>query len=248
MMQRRKRSAAVTENLESLAGEILVFPRAVELAIEFGQFYKPSDPEVASELLDEAASRLQVVEQGGSWAEVVGLGSGQSRRLLIGGYQSKIDGSYQPYGLVVPSGLDRDDLRPRRLDLWFHGRGETLSEVSFLSSQRTNAGQYTPDDTIVIHPYGRYCNAFKFAGEIDVLEVLDYVKHAIARGSGANQRARLLDGGSCLLAVCHALCRSLVRREPGCRLFGNSSVSGILSRRTCARVHARLSTDSLAAL
>ena len=28
----------------------------------------------------------------------------------------------------------------------------------------------------MLHPYGRYCNAFKFAGEIDVLEALDSVK------------------------------------------------------------------------
>ena len=28
----------------------------------------------------------------------------------------------------------------------------------------------------MLHPYGRYCNANKFAGEIDVLEALDSVK------------------------------------------------------------------------
>ena len=37
-------------------------------------------------------------------------------------------------------------------------------------------GQYSPTDTIMLHPYGRYSNAFKFAGEIDVLEVLDYIR------------------------------------------------------------------------
>ncbi|MCA9185679.1 MAG: hypothetical protein KDA99_08670 [Planctomycetales bacterium] len=28
----------------------------------------------------------------------------------------------------------------------------------------------------MLHPYGRYCNAFKFAGEIDVLEAIADVK------------------------------------------------------------------------
>ncbi len=162
--------------LRSLTAEILVFPRAVELAIEFHQFYKPVDPEKASRLLDEANRRIQIVRRGGDWGEVVGLGDGSSQRLIIGGYRSKIDGSYQPYGLVIPPGFGRFDVRPRRLDLWFHGRGETLSEVAFLSNQSTSPGRYTPADTFVLHPYGRYSNAFKFAGEIDVLEVLDYIR------------------------------------------------------------------------
>ena len=35
------------------------------------------------------------------------------------------------------------------------------------------AGRFTPRDTIVLHPYGHYSNAFKFAGEVDVLEALN---------------------------------------------------------------------------
>ncbi len=70
--------------------------------------------------------------------------------------------------------------RPRgtcaRLDVWFDGRNETLSEVNFLDLHSHQAGQFTPADTIVLHPYGRYCNAFKFAGEVDVLEALESVK------------------------------------------------------------------------
>ena len=72
-----------------------------------------------------------------------------------------------------PSGADRT-----RLDVWFHGRGETLSEVNFLDERRRQAGQFTPADTIVLHPYGRYCNAFKFAGEVDVLEAIEAVRRS----------------------------------------------------------------------
>lgn len=171
---------ADSRQLEDLAAEILVFPRAVELALEFGQFYRPRDFELASELLDEANRRLEVIERGGDWADVVGLFESSGHRSIIGGYRSRIDGSYQPYGMVIPDGLTRGDIRPRRLDIWFHGRGETLSEVAFLSQQRNGLGQYTPADTFVLHPYGRYSNAFKFAGEVDVLEVLDHVKQRVA--------------------------------------------------------------------
>lgn len=175
----KKRKPSAAARIDRLASEVLVFPRAVELAIEFQQFYKPRDPEVASQLLDEAIRRLKTVKSGGDWADVVGLSDGSKHQLIVGGFQSKIDGSFQPYGLVVPSGLSRGDVRPRRLDIWFHGRGETLSEVGFLAKQQVDPGQYTPSDTFVLHPYGRYCNAFKFAGEVDVLEVLEYVQEQL---------------------------------------------------------------------
>lgn len=165
--------------IRALASEVLVFPRAIELALEFNQFYRPRDLEIASELLDEANRRIEVIENGGDWAEVVGLSSVNETHTIIGGYPSKIDGSFQPYGLVVPRGLLQNDQRARRLDIWFHGRGETLSELSFLSKQKSSTSQYTPDDTFVLHPYGRYSNAFKFAGEIDVLESLQYVSQRL---------------------------------------------------------------------
>ena len=43
-----------------------------------------------------------------------------------------------------------------------------------------NAGEFTPRDTIVLHLYGRYCNASKFAGEVDMLEALADVKRRYA--------------------------------------------------------------------
>ena len=63
-----------------------------------------------------------------------------------------------------------------RLDIWFHGRGEKLTELSFLNQRIHNPGQFTPDDSLVLHLYGRYCNANKFAGETDLFEALEHVK------------------------------------------------------------------------
>jgi len=90
----------------------------------------------------------------------------------------------QPYGLVVPASVAGDAERPRRLDIWYHGRGETLSEVNFLTDRQRNAGEFTPPDTIVLHPYGRYCNANRFAGEVDTFEALENVKKHYAIDSG----------------------------------------------------------------
>ncbi|QDT13911.1 hypothetical protein K239x_59310 [Planctomycetes bacterium K23_9] len=175
----KKRAAeqlATLTRLRSLEPEILVFPRAVEMAIEFGQFHKPAEVDNAGKLLDLAQRRINAAGRDGNWAEIVGLSDGTQQQLIVGGYRSKIDGSFQPYSVVIPAGYTTGDLRKRRMDLWFHGRGETLSEANFLNKQQYAAGEYTPADTFVVHPYGRYSNAFKFAGEIDVLELTDHIK------------------------------------------------------------------------
>ena len=91
-------------------------------------------------------------------------------------YVSKIDGSIQPYGLVVPKSYRADSPHRFRLDVWCHGRGETLSEVNFLRQRMTTPGEFTPENALVLHLYGRYCNANRFAGEVDLFEALDDVR------------------------------------------------------------------------
>ena len=96
--------------------------------------------------------------------------------LVVRGYVSKIDGSVQPYGLVVPASYRPDTPHRFRLDVWCHGRGENLSELSFIDGRQTSRGEFTPPNAFVLHPYGRYCNANKFAGEVDLFEALDDIK------------------------------------------------------------------------
>ena len=82
----------------------------------------------------------------------------------------------QPYGLVVPASYSPTAPHRWRLDTWFHGRSETLSEVNFLTDREKNTGEFAPRDTIMLHLYGRFCNASKLAGEVDFFEALDAVK------------------------------------------------------------------------
>jgi predicted peptidase len=88
-------------------------------------------------------------------------------------YRSKIDGSVQPYGLVIPESYVG---APVRTDIWCHGRGETLSELAFIDQRSKQVGNVQPKGAIVLHPYGRYCCANKFAGEMDLLEALEHAK------------------------------------------------------------------------
>ena len=58
--------------------------------------------------------------------------------LVVRGYVSKIDGSVQPYGLVVPASYQPNSPHHFRLDVWCHGRGETLSELNFINGRQSS--------------------------------------------------------------------------------------------------------------
>ena len=93
---------------------------------------------------------------------------------VVRGYFSRIDGSAQPYGLHVPANYNFNGTDLHRLDFWWHGRGETLSECNFIAAQQNAGGVIPAPGAFILCPYGRYCNANKFAGEIDTFECLEH--------------------------------------------------------------------------
>jgi hypothetical protein len=156
-----------------LVTDIEIYEKAVGFALKYDEFFKTDDIDRAKALLDEGQRRADALERGEApWTAATGL--------VVRGYVSKIDHSVQPYGLVVPPSYSPNAPHRWRLDAWFHGRQETLSEVNFLFERERNAGEFTPRDTIVLHLYGRYCNANKLAGEVDLFEALDAVKRQYA--------------------------------------------------------------------
>jgi hypothetical protein len=149
--------------------DVQVFAKAVSYALDGNEFFSPDDVFKAKELLRIANARADQLARGDApWTRATGL--------VVRGYVSRIDGSVQPYGLVVPPSWTPEAPHNWRVDVWFHGRSETLSEVNFLWDRMRNPGEFQPRDTIVLHVYGRYCNASKFAGEVDMFEALDDVK------------------------------------------------------------------------
>ena len=151
--------------------DVQIYYNAVRYALDDDIFYKTNDFATARKFLKEGEARLHDVSQGhATW--------NTNSDLVARGYVSKLDGSVQPYGLVVPASYKPGDKKTYRLDFWFHGRGDKLSELEFISQREKNPGEFTPPDTFVLHPYGRYCNAYKFAGEGDVFEALaDVERH-----------------------------------------------------------------------
>jgi pimeloyl-ACP methyl ester carboxylesterase len=155
--------------VRSLLPDVQIFWQAIHNALVDEEFFKSREIDVAFELLREGRTRVAALKGNSApWTEAHGL--------VVRGYRSQLDDSVQPYGLVLPSSYTTAGNGKYRLDLWFHGRGETLSEINFLHDREKNVGTFSPADTIVLHPYGRYCNANKFAGEVDVFEAIASVK------------------------------------------------------------------------
>ncbi len=160
---------ARNQQTRDLWPDVEIFYKSVHDALTYQEFFDPSELDEATRQLAEGLSRAEQIAAGSpNWTTATGL--------VVRGYVSKIDGSVQPYGLVIPESYNAKGPQRYRTDLWFHGRGEVLSELNFIKDRMNNIGSINPDDTIVLHPYGRYCNAAKFAGEIDALEALDSVK------------------------------------------------------------------------
>lgn len=146
--------------------DVQVLHKAVDWALRYDEFFRTNEVKAAREQLDEARRRIAALREGKRpWLEKAGP--------VALGYVSRIDGSVQPYGLVIPDTYAAGSPHRFRLDFWFHGRGEQLSELSFVSDRSRNKGEFAPANAFVLHPYGRYCNGSRFAGETDAWEALE---------------------------------------------------------------------------
>ena len=158
--------------LLALLPDIEIFHKAVDWALRYDEFFSPKEVATARHFLALGRERAAQLRAGRTpWLDATGL--------VVRGYRSKLDDSIQPYGLVVPADWKRT--APGRLQVWLLGRGEKRTELAFLAEREAKAPEIVPARTLVLIPYGRFCNATKFAGEVDVFEAMDAVRreHAI---------------------------------------------------------------------
>lgn len=83
------------------------------------EFFDVKQVKVAQALLAEGRKRAAVLRAGTPyWPGATGL--------VVRAHVSKLDGSLQPYGLVVPpTWKGPSDTRPRPLWIWNHGRNDS---------------------------------------------------------------------------------------------------------------------------
>ena len=148
-----------------------VYSKAVRFALLHGEFYNKDDAAKdvakAKALLKSGSNRLQLLKSGKTpWTTTPGP--------TVLAYRSRIDNSLQPYGLELPEKFDPS--KPYHLVVWLHGRGDTATDMHFIADREKKKGEFQFPNAIILHPFGRHCNAYKFAGEVDVFEAIEDVQ------------------------------------------------------------------------
>ncbi|MBI1903316.1 MAG: prolyl oligopeptidase family serine peptidase [Planctomycetia bacterium] len=192
-----EKSLAERPALLALLPDVEVYYKAVHDALAYDEIFDAKEIPIAKKLVQTGLARARELAEGkASWNTATGL--------VVRGYRSQIDGSVQPYGLVVPKEFSPEAARQFRLDFWCHGRGEKLSELAFINQRQNSPGEFTPPAAFVLHLYGRYCCANKFAGEIDCFEALaDVQKHYPIDENRLVMRGFSMGGAACWQFLVH---------------------------------------------
>ena len=83
-------------DLLELLPDVQIYHNAVRYALAYDEFFNVREVAVAKKLLEQGMERAGQLREGKApWNTATGL--------VVRGYVSKIDGSVQPYGLVVPA-------------------------------------------------------------------------------------------------------------------------------------------------
>lgn len=142
-----------------------IFAKGVSWALRYDTDFSAADIATLKKALERGKERATALEADKKpWAKKKGK--------VVRGYVSKIDGSVQPYGVIVPAGYEAN--KPMRLDVVLHGstRPVGMSELRFMNrfDEGDSGDKQAPDQEFVeVHPLGRVENGYRWAGEEDVL-------------------------------------------------------------------------------
>ena len=155
-----------------LLPDVLIYEKAARWALEYKEIYDGKGAMPAANVKKTLAAGLdrarQLKDGKSPWTTQTGG--------VLRGYRSKIDGSVQPYWMIVPKDYDFTAKTKHRLDFWWHGRFENVVEAGFMANSPGTGGIIPAPGALILHPFGRFSNANKFAGEIDTFECLEHAK------------------------------------------------------------------------
>ncbi len=168
-----------------------IFAKGAAWALDLEPSLDSTNRAIVQTALQRAAERAAALEAGRQpWAALPGRS--------IRGFLSAVDGSTQPYGLILPSGYD--PARPMRLDVVLHGssggRASGMGDLLFMKGYDRGDSESQPPpnvDYIEVFPMGRLGeNAYRFEGETDVDEAIE----AVCRNFRVDRRRIVLRGSS----------------------------------------------------
>lgn len=148
-----------------------IFTKGLTWALKYDRKFSPAQTQLLERAVARTGERLAALPAGRSaWKH--------RRGKLALGYVSWVDGSVQPYGLIVPKNYDASN--PIRLDVVLHGstRPVGISELKFITRFDTGDDGALPapeQPYIELHPLGRVENCYRWSGETDVFEAIEDV-------------------------------------------------------------------------
>jgi pimeloyl-ACP methyl ester carboxylesterase len=181
-------SAVMPKTIADLAADARVFLRGIQWALRYETKLDQKDVDLLQHVIRRARQRIDALDTGkAAWATRKGR--------IVRGFVSAVDGSVQPYGLIVPAKYDPK--RAMRLDVVLHGsmRPTGLSGLQFASrfDEGDAPGNPAPDfDYLELHPLARVENGYRWAGETDVFEAIA----AVARQYNVDRDRIVLRGMS----------------------------------------------------
>lgn len=156
---------------DALIAESEVSAHYVGLTLRFPEeFFDQQAINRCISALDAGLTRAkQIRDKAPAWTTAVGS--------ISRAFRSKVDGTPQPYRVVLPANYSRST--PTPLYVYLHGRGDTDLGLGWLGSQGRPAYDAPPADAaapIQLQVFGRANNSFRYAGETDVFEAIEAVR------------------------------------------------------------------------
>lgn len=148
--------------------DVDIFRKGLVWALHYETKLALADVALLKKSVERGLERVgRVVDGKAPWA--------QRKGRIARGYRSEVDGSVQPYGVLIPDKYDPK--KPIRLDVVLHGstRPVGLSELRFIARFDGNTVPVPDQDFIELHPLGRVENCYRWSGETDVFEAIEAV-------------------------------------------------------------------------
>ena len=155
--------------LRELLPDVQIYYNAVHYALTYNEFFSPGEMAWRSGCCKRAWSgRTRSKEGKAPWITATGL--------IVRGYVSQ----HRRLGAALWPGRSGEyqagSALNHRLDIWSTAAAKPSANSTSSTAANTVPASLRRRNAFVLHPYGRYCNANKFAGEVDTLEALESVR------------------------------------------------------------------------
>lgn len=162
--------AALRTPSPDLRADAQVFAKGITWALRYDTALSAADGASMKKALARGQQRADALAAGHTpWTTKKGK--------VLRGFVSAVDGSIQPYGLIIPQSYDGK--KTVRLDVVLHGSSKPIGMSELRFGARFDEGDdetaaAAPEvDYIELHPLGRVENCYRWAGETDVFEAIE---------------------------------------------------------------------------